>query len=78
MFNMFHNGILIALVYLARAKGGFNMQSEHFIEVMTLLNAIVRCFSDNIGKIDLNRIAQPLFAGQASAVTTSTIEAERA
>ena len=56
-----------------------NMRSEHFIEVMTLLNAIVRCFNDNIGKIDLNRIAQPLFAGQAtSAVTTSTIEAERA
>ena len=38
------------------------MQSDHFIEVMALLNAIVRCFNDNIGKIDMNRLAQPLFA----------------
>ena len=31
------------------------MQSDHFIEVMALLNAIVRCFNDNIGSIDMNR-----------------------
>ena len=54
------------------------MQSDHFIQVMALLNAIVRCFNDNIGKIDMNRLAQPLFAGQAiPAVTMSTIEAEK-
>jgi hypothetical protein len=66
-------------MYLARAKGGLNMQSDHFIEVMALLNAIVRCFNDNIGKIDMNRLAQPLFVGQAiPAVTMSTVEAEKA
>jgi hypothetical protein len=55
------------------------MQSDHFIQVMALLNAIVRCFNDNIGKIDMNRLAQPLFAGQAVAtVTMSTIEADKA
>ena len=55
------------------------MQSDHFIEVMTLLNAIVRCFNDNIEKIDMNRLAQPLFAGRAiPAVTMTTIEAEKA
>jgi hypothetical protein len=55
------------------------MQSDHFIQVMALLNAIVRCFNDNIGKIDLNRLAQPLFVGQAiPAVTMSTIEADKA
>jgi hypothetical protein len=55
------------------------MQSDHFIQVMALLNAIVRCFSDNIGKIDMNRLAQPLFIGQAiSAANMSTIVAEKA
>ena len=55
------------------------MQSDHFIEVMALLNAIVRCFNDNIGKIDMNRLAQRSFARQAiPAVTMSTIEAEKA
>jgi hypothetical protein len=56
-----------------------NMQSDHFIEVMALLNAIVRCFNDNIKKIDMNRLAQPLFVGQViPAVTMSTVEAEKA
>ena len=55
------------------------MQSDHFIQVMALLNAIVRCFNDNIGKIDINRLAQPLFVGQAiPAVTKSPIEADKA
>jgi hypothetical protein len=78
IFDKFHHGIRVAFIQLARAKGGLNMQSDHFIQVMALLNAIVRCFSDNIGKIDMNRLAQPLFAGQAiPAVTMSTIEAEK-
>ena len=54
------------------------MQSDHFIEVMALLNAIVRCFNDNIGRIDMNRLAQPSLAGHAiGAVTMSTIEAKK-
>lgn len=55
------------------------MHSDHFIKIMTLLNAIVRCFNDNIGKMDMDRLAQPLFAGQAiGTVTISTIEADKA
>ena len=55
------------------------MQSDHFVEVMALLNAIVRCFNDNIGKIDMDRLAQPVLAAQAiTAVTMSTMEAKKA
>jgi hypothetical protein len=55
------------------------MHQDHFVEIMTLLNAIVRCFHNNIGKIDMHRLAQPLLAGQAIAtVTMSTIEADKA
>ena len=53
------------------------MHSDHFVEIMTLLNAIVRCFNDNIGKVDMNRLAQPLFAGQAIGAV-STIEPDKA
>jgi hypothetical protein len=42
------------------------MQTDHFVEVMALLNAIVRCFNENIGKIDTNRPAQPAFAGHGT------------
>jgi hypothetical protein len=64
---------------LARVKGGFDMHSDHFIEVMALLNAIVRCFNDNIGKVDMNRLAQPLLAGHViAAAMMSTIEAKKA
>jgi hypothetical protein len=55
------------------------MQSDHFIEVMALLNAIVRCFNDNIKKIDMNKLAQPSLAAQAiAAVIMSTMEAKKA
>lgn len=55
------------------------MHSDHFVEVMALLNAIVRCFNDNIEKIDMNRLAQPSLAGRAiAAATMSTIEPEKA
>jgi hypothetical protein len=55
------------------------MQSDHFIEVMGLLNAIVRCFNDNIEKIDMNKLAQPSVGGHAiAAVTMSTVEAKKA
>ena len=55
------------------------MHSDHFVEVMALLNAIVRCFNDNIGKIDMNSLAQPSLAGRAIATATmSTIEAKKA
>jgi hypothetical protein len=55
------------------------MQTDHFIEVMGLLNAIVRCFNDNIKKIDMNKLAQPSVAAHAiAAVTMSTMEAKKA
>ena len=55
------------------------MQSDHFIEVMGLLNAIVRCFNDNIEKIDMNSLAQPSAAAHGiAAVTMSTMEAKKA
>ena len=55
------------------------MQSAHFIEVMVLLNAIVRCFNENIDKIDMNKLAQPSAAAHAiAAVTMSTMEAKKA
>lgn len=55
------------------------MHSDHFIEVMALLNAIVRYFNDNIGKVDINRLAQPSFAGHGiAAAMMSTIEAKKA
>ena len=62
---------------LASSKGDFEMASDHYIEVMALLNAIVRCFNDNIGKIDMNRLGQPLLAGDLTAAATSTIEAKK-
>jgi hypothetical protein len=53
------------------------MQSDHFIEVMALLNAIVRCFNDTIKKIDIGTLAQPSLAPDAiAAVTMSTMEAK--
>jgi hypothetical protein len=67
------------LTRLSRAKGGFDVQSDHFVEVMALLNAIVRCFNDNVGTIDMNRLAQPALAAHViSAVTMSTMEAKKA
>jgi hypothetical protein len=55
------------------------MQPDHFIEVMGLLNAVVRCFNDNIKTIDMNKLAQPLINAQAiAAVTMSTMEAKKA
>ena len=55
------------------------MHSDHFVEVMALLNAIVRCVNDNIGKIDMNKLPQPSLAAHALAVVTmSTIEAKKA
>ena len=48
------------------------MQSDHFVEVMALLNAIVRCFNDNIGKIDMDRLAQPSLAGNAVSAAMMT------
>jgi hypothetical protein len=55
------------------------MHSDHFVEVIALLNAIVRCFNDNIGKIDMNRLALPSLAGRSiAAVSMSTIEAKKA
>ncbi|MEX0806184.1 MAG: hypothetical protein WD688_23115 [Candidatus Binatia bacterium] len=55
------------------------MASDHYVEVMALLNAIVRRFNDNIGKIDMTRLGQPLLAGDlTAAVATSTIEAKKA
>lgn len=54
------------------------MASDHNIEVIALLNAIVRCFNDNIGKIDMNRLGQPLLARDlTTALATSTIEAKK-
>jgi hypothetical protein len=54
------------------------MHSDHFIKVMALLNAIVRCFNENIEKIDMNRLTQPSLAGRAiAAATMSTIEPEK-
>jgi hypothetical protein len=53
------------------------MQSDHFIEVMAVLNAIVRCFNDTIKKIDIGTLAQPSLAPDAiAAVTMSTMEAK--
>jgi hypothetical protein len=55
------------------------MQTDNFIEVMALLNAIVRCFNDNVGKLDMNKLAQSAFAAQAIiAVPMSTMEAKKA
>ena len=55
------------------------MQTDHFVEVMALLNAIVRCFNENIGKIDMNTLAQPAFDGHAiAAVTMPRMEAKKA
>ena len=55
------------------------MQSDHFIEVMGLLNVIVRCFNDNIEKIDMNSLAQPSAAAHGiAAVTMSMMEAKKA
>jgi hypothetical protein len=55
------------------------MQSDHFIEVMALLNAIVRCFNDNIKKFDIGTLAQPSLAPDAiAAVTMSTMETKKA
>ena len=55
------------------------MRSDHFIEVMGLLNAIVRCFNDNIEKIDMNKLAQPSVAAHnIAAVTMSTMGAKKA
>ena len=53
------------------------MQSDHFVEVMALLNAIVRCFNDNVGKIDMNRLAQPFAAQPITAATMSRMEAKK-
>ena len=53
------------------------MQSDHFVEVMALLNAIVRCFNDNIGKIDMNKLAQPVLSAHSiTALTMTTMEAK--
>jgi hypothetical protein len=55
------------------------MQSDHFIEVMGLLNAIVRCFNDNIERIERNKLAQPSAAAHAlAAVTMSMMDAKKA
>ena len=55
------------------------MQPDHFVEVMALLNAIVRCFNENIGKIDMNKLAQPAFAAHAiTPVTMTRMEAKKA
>jgi hypothetical protein len=55
------------------------MQSDNFVEVMALLNAIVRCFNDNVGKIDMNKLGQPVLGRHSiTAVTMSTIDAEKA
>jgi hypothetical protein len=55
------------------------MQSDHFVEVMALLNAIVRCFNDNIRKIDMNRLTQPALSAHAiAALTMSTMAAKKA
>ena len=48
------------------------MHADHFVEVMALLNAIVRCFNDNIRKIDMNRLAQPSLAGHAISAALMT------
>jgi len=39
------------------------MESDNYVEVMGLLNAIVRCFNDNIGKVDL-ATARPAIIGR--------------
>lgn len=55
------------------------MQSDHFVEVMALLNAIVRCFNDNIGTIDMNKLARPVLAAHSiTALTMSTMDREKA
>ena len=55
------------------------MQSDNFVEVVALLNAIVRCFNDNIGNIDMNKLGRPVLAGHSiTALTMSTIDAEKA
>jgi hypothetical protein len=48
-----------------------------FIEVMGLLNAIVRCFNDNNERIERNKLAQPSAAAHSiAAVAMSTMEAK--
>lgn len=55
------------------------MQSDHFVKVMALLNAIVRCFNDSISKIDMDRVAQSASSAHAiTALTMSTMEAKKA
>jgi len=55
------------------------MESDHFVKVMALVNAIVRCFNDNIQKIDMNKLARPVLAVPSiTALTTSTMEAKKA
>ena len=45
---------------------------------MALLNAIVRCFNDNIGKIDMNKLARPILAAHSiTALSMSTMDAEK-
>ena len=44
------------------------MESDNYVEVMQLLNVMVRCFNDSIGKVDLATLGQPLSAGDARAV----------
>jgi hypothetical protein len=55
------------------------MQSDHFVEVMALLNAIVRCFNENIGNVDMNKLARPVLSAHSiTALTMSTMDAEKA
>ena len=45
------------------------MKAQQYVKIMALLNAIVRCFNENVGKIDLTALSQPLAAiGGNSAV----------
>lgn len=54
------------------------MQSDHFVEVMASLNAIVRCFNDNIGNVDMNKLGQPVVSAHSlTALTMSTMDAEK-
>jgi hypothetical protein len=55
------------------------MESDNYVEVMGLLNAIMRCFNDNIGKVDLATLGQPLSAGDVMAAgCVSNASAEEA
>jgi hypothetical protein len=45
---------------------------------MALLNAMVRCFNDGIGKIDMNRLARSSVVGyDIGAVNMNPIEAKK-